>query len=405
MRVINLKNDIYEINSLGSLSLINTATGLPCIAAALWSSLNELNYSDSYLRKNLYAISKFYEHVAVKINDPKALDRLIINCETTTLILHLRTFVGELQNHSWQTNINHSRTLRRVINFIIDTTTEISIRRGRSKIKNEQIFRELTNLTTLYRFLKPNKYLKLIRTRSIPNNVLDKLLDIVSPNSDKNPFRTRKLAHRNYIVVSLLYQMGLRRGELLNLRTDSFKSEYCKYERRQMFWLNVKESNEIDPRNISPRLKNEFSPRQIPMSEQLFMSCHSFISNWRGKCSHGYLISSSNGLPLSERGLNSLFTTLSSRFTEQACEMLKQLIAEYSITPHALRHSSAVYRINAYREMGIEMNEAEALLRVFFGWSPSSKMPLHYARAYYEERVNTVWSKRFDIRIETFSKT
>lgn len=43
-------------------------------------------------------------------------------------------------------------------------------------------------------------------------------------------------------------------------------------------------------------------------------------------------------------------------------------------------------------------------LRVFFGWSRTSLMPHHYARAYFEDRLATVWQDSFDLHIETLRK-
>jgi hypothetical protein len=48
---------------------------------------------------------------------------------------------------------------------------------------------------------------------------------------------------------------------------------------------------------------------------------------------------------------------------------------------------------------GMDMELASQSLRVFFGWSRSSDMPRHYARAYFEERLNQVWDKRLDDRL------
>ncbi|PSD09813.1 integrase, partial [Stenotrophomonas maltophilia] len=36
----------------------------------------------------------------------------------------------------------------------------------------------------------------------------------------------------------------------------------------------------------------------------------------------------------------------------------------------------------------------------FFGWSRESQMPLHYARAVFEDRLSSVWNNAFDDRVE-----
>ena len=48
----------------------------------------------------------------------------------------------------------------------------------------------------------------------------------------------------------------------------------------------------------------------------------------------------------------------------------------------------------------MEMTLAIKLLRSFFGWTLRSKMPSHYARSMFEDRLKTVWRGRLDDRAE-----
>jgi hypothetical protein len=50
--------------------------------------------------------------------------------------------------------------------------------------------------------------------------------------------------------------------------------------------------------------------------------------------------------------------------------------------------------------MGQSPEQAMAQLRSFFGWSKTSVMPLHYAKAALDERLNDTWSDDLDKRLE-----
>lgn len=47
-------------------------------------------------------------------------------------------------------------------------------------------------------------------------------------------------------------------------------------------------------------------------------------------------------------------------------------------------------------ESGIDLDTATNKLRVFFGWSATSAMPRHYARAYFESESADVWTDSYD---------
>ena len=75
-----------------------------------------------------------------------------------------------------------------------------------------------------------------------------------------------------------------------------------------------------------------------------------------------------------------------------------------TITPHNLRHTSAVVRLNQMLTNGDEMDEALQKLRALFGWSRTSMMPTLYARALFQDRLATVWSEAFDERVDIVRK-
>jgi len=85
------------------------------------------------------------------------------------------------------------------------------------------------------------------------------------------------------------------------------KAQFDSETERVVYWLNIRPSEEHDTRSKKPKLKNEYSTRQLPVSKNLYEFIDGFVTNYRGRSNHGFLIGSQKGNPLSERALNSLF--------------------------------------------------------------------------------------------------
>src|SRR5690606_4700472 len=51
---------------------------------------------------------------------------------------------------------------------------------------------------------------------SIPDNLFLKMLEIILPSSPDNPFESSRI--RNYLIVSILAQSGIRRGALAKIK-------------------------------------------------------------------------------------------------------------------------------------------------------------------------------------------
>jgi integrase len=98
--------------------------------------------------------------------------------------------------------------------------------------------------------------------------------------------------------------------------------------------------------------------------------------------------------------INSIFDTLSKNLSESAKAALWDLRGKKKVTPHDLRHTCAVVRLTEFLDAGESMDVALAKLRAFFGWITDSEMPLHYSRAYFEDRLATVWDSRFDAHLD-----
>lgn len=387
------------------LTFIDDETGIPLIGASIWISLYEHRYAESYLRKRLHAIAAFYRHVKnTSGQQDQHLDSLIFSLDINGIGTNLRSFLGVIQNHSKQFSISSDQKLRFATQFVIDVCTEHAARSGKPKQEFEKINRSITNLKALYKFLRPERSKVESPIRSLPISVTDEIFEYVSPYSQTNIFMTEKLRIRNFLIFSTLFYMGLRRGELLSLQTDAFQTDFDAEQSKRLFWLNIKSPADFDSRTYRPKLKNEFSVRQIPVPEKLFIIATNYIYNWRGRCSHSFLFSTSSGAPLADSSLTDIFARVNSHLSDKSKNDLFRITGRSRFSPHALRHTSAVYRIKAYRRKGCEIDHSEALMRSFFGWSHTSSMPRRYARAFYQEELSSTWFEEMNKYIDWFDQ-
>lgn len=381
--------------------LVCPVTGLPRVTANVWLSLNASRYSKKHTRTHLQALDRFYGHCSENSQNPLELDRLVITGQITDILSHFRSFISERQNYSIVTGADQSQSLTMVTVVLRQVFNEFRHRLSNDNFTSLEIERTLSQFDTLYRYLKPAGSKKVFTKRSLPFIVVEEIFGLLDPMSEKNIFRTETNRHRNFIAFALLYHMGLRRGELMYLTSECMHSGYDPTAEKDLFWLNVRDPQLYDPRETSPELKNKYSTRQIPLPRFLYESLLSFVHNYRGRCAHGFLLSSQEGGPLSLRSMNDICAKVSEKLTKRARKELLLECSKSVVTVHDFRHTCAVNRIRSYRNALIPMDQAESLMRAFFGWSPQSKMPLYYAKAFYEEQLHTTtWHDEFDHHVQ-----
>ena len=190
------------------------------------------------------------------------------------------------------------------------------------------------------------------------------------------------------------------------LAADAVKESSSIQSQGVRCWLDVVENpyEHSDSRADAPSIKNANSVRQIPVSDSIVSVIETYTANYRGRPQHSFLFSSQEGKPLSKRSINAIFSVLSEHLSKDAMQELCERRKLKSLTPHALRHTCAVIRLTHLIDAGVEMDLALQKLRVFFGWARPSLMPHHYARAYFEDRLATVWHDSFDLHVVALRK-
>ncbi|RVH08988.1 site-specific integrase [Sinorhizobium meliloti] len=147
----------------------------------------------------------------------------------------------------------------------------------------------LLRIDTLYRQLAPNPGTPAPPVRALPPSVVEDPYEIFRPDSPRNPFKTEALRWRNLLIFMLL-RLGLRRSEAALLHTNSFKEDFDPGAGKSVHWLDIEETEDIDPRYEQPGLKTEPSRRQLPLSQEIVDLALHYIRNYRGRANYPYLL-------------------------------------------------------------------------------------------------------------------
>lgn len=211
--------------------------------------------------------------------------------------------------------------------------------------------------------------------------IIDLLFDVIKPGSDKNPFINCDVQCRNFIMFSILRELGIRRGELLNLRVEDvdFLKDELKIRRRA--------DSKLDPRRYQPLVKTR--ERSLLMSKELSEQIFNYVKDIRSKFAsskkHPYLFVShkegpSQGMPLSNSGFGRVVSAI-----QQVCEELRLF------HPHFLRHewnrgfSNVVDESDEY----ISPEKEEQIRSYLMGWSQGSGTAATYNSRHIMEKARS----------------
>lgn len=213
--------------------------------------------------------------------------------------------------------------------------------------------------------------------RGLPVAARDGLLAVSRASHPENPFRGKSTRQRNEVLVRLLYETGMRRGEALGIKIldlDMFSQTVAIHRR----------GNDPDDRRLDePNAK--CAARTIPISEALLLRIQSYIATARRAevqaRKHPYLFVSHGrnaGRPMSLRTANYVF------------EQLQPLVGE-ELTPHTMRHTwndrfSELVDRNTATKTERSHAEEERVRSRLMGWSARSQMAAVYTRRHVEHK-------------------
>jgi len=204
-----------------------------------------------------------------------------------------------------------------------------------------------------------------------------RLRDVTRPESPENPWADDHARYRNAVMIDWLYDLGLRRGELLSVRSSDVDF------RRGVVTISRRPDDPGDPRRNQPVVKTR--GRELPLSAANLDATRHYVINIRGSIPgarmHEYLfVATDTGAPLSVPGLAKIFRVLRSRIADLPIDL----------SPHVLRHTWND-RFSEEMDQKKVSEETEKKARSYLmGWSETSGTAGTYTRRHVREQAKRV---------------
>src|SRR3990167_4966965 len=247
MACIKLRNPSIPKSTKGWLLVDDL--GLPRFWATVWADALKANMGLTTRGHHLYAVERFYQATDRQFG-LGALDRMLTELDMPSLESALSSFLASLRNDGSLRGINNNQAWGSAKSFVADTVSHLS---ASSANDYGKIHSRLMRLDRLYSQVSPGRPKPSAAIRALPATVVEDIYEIFSPTSPRNPFRTKALQWRNYLMFLLMLHLGLRRGEIAILPADAIKSDFDIATGGEKFWLNVAER--VIPHEISARQK------------------------------------------------------------------------------------------------------------------------------------------------------
>lgn len=203
---------------------------------------------------------------------------------------------------------------------------------------------------------------------------LTQLLSVIDRSSAENPWKDDDIRIRNQLLVMMLLQLGIRRGEALGIRIEHI-------DLRQNTLLIVRAADDpADPRKYQPNTKTR--DRKLPLSDELADLLHHYITRVRNKIEgarfHCFLfVAHDTGKPMSLPAFGKVFHTLRERVADLPDDLCG----------HMFRHTWND-RFSELMDSHGASEESEKKLRSYImGWSETSETAARYTRRYTKRRA------------------
>ncbi|MEJ1355672.1 MAG: site-specific integrase [Candidatus Sedimenticola sp. (ex Thyasira tokunagai)] len=215
--------------------------------------------------------------------------------------------------------------------------------------------------------------------KGLDPELLLEVLEISKPGHEKNPYGGYPLQARNASIIALLHYLGIRRGELLNLRVDDidFVANEIRIIRRA--------DSSLDQRIYQPLVKTQ--ERVLPINDRLAEKLGEYVTKIRSKFprarKHPYLfVTHKNGpyqgSPLSNSGFGKLMSAL-----RGVADSFSQVHA------HAFRHSwnYSFSKVLDKSDSDQSPEKEEQMRSYLMGWKETSGTAAIYNRRHTKEKA------------------
>lgn len=205
------------------------------------------------------------------------------------------------------------------------------------------------------------------------------LLEVVRPGSERNPFEDEATQVRNQLLILLLLHLGIRSGELLNIKVSDvdWSSNQIVIARRA--------DEKSDPRSRQPLVKT--LDRRLPLKDTLVQAMHKYVIHFRRKVpgarKNDYLLVThksgpTQGQPMSRSTLIKVISMVAGAESSLA-----------SLHAHELRHTWN-NRFSEYMDAKVDApkpEEQEWQRSYLQGWRQDSGTAATYTKRFTREKA------------------
>lgn len=216
--------------------------------------------------------------------------------------------------------------------------------------------------------------------KGLSNDQLDYLFELFRPESDINPFKDKNISVRNRLIFLMLYHLGLRGGELLNIRIRDidFSSNQIIIARRA--------DEKDDPRRDQPLVKT--LDRRLPIKDTLAKEIHDYIIGVRKSVANS---TKNDFLFITHKSGPTQGQPLSKSAYKKIIGIVRQVSPTlFNLTGHQLRHAWN----ESFSNQMDEMNEApseeqqEKIRSYLMGWREGSGTAAIYNKRFIRRKAN-----------------
>lgn len=220
--------------------------------------------------------------------------------------------------------------------------------------------------------------------------VVKRLLAIVEPDHPQNPFRP-EVRFRNYLIVRLLIELGIRRGELLGL----YAVDLLLSGSKGTVTIHRRPDDKHDDRREKPAVKT--AARVLPLSGRATELVHEWVVEYRSKLPLAkrnpfLIVTVPDGRPMSLSNINKIFQAIRKRVPGLPDEL----------GPHLLRHSwNDAFSEQIDRKGNVSPETEIKWRKRLMGWR-SDATAQHYLRRTTRRRSDEFLAEiqeRLDVRI------
>lgn len=239
-------------------------------------------------------------------------------------------------------------------------------------------------INKLEKSLKSRRPEKSHRNNELDNKGLDEeqiamLFELFRPGAVINPFKDKSIHTRNRLVFLMLYHLGLRGGELLNIRIRDID-----FAKNQLV-IARRADEKDDPRTFQPLVKT--LDRRLPLKDTLAQEIHNYIIHERKKVPNSkkndflfitHKSGPTQGLPLSKSGYKKIIEII--RNTSPSL---------FNLTGHQLRHTwNEIFskHMDSMNESPTE-EQQEKMRSYLMGWKENSGSAAHYNKRFIKRKA------------------